>query len=1026
MGRIDILVSAEFAAWEQRGRGWHVWPECVRPEPAFTEFTGYKLAASEPIVDDGRRPTFLASMFDSIQQALQPKPPPVSEDNVEPEAESSERRLNVEFIASLPARIDIADDTLRSFLKSLDGCHDPVGFEFVGNAKQISVHFVSSGRDAFTLQRQLTAFFPELTFIQNEESVANCWHGADGIGFIVDFGLAHEFMLPLQTDHRVDPFVALVAALSELRGDEIAVFQVLFQPVQNAWAASAWRSVSSNEGKALFINRPHIITGTKTKLESPLFGVVVRVAAKANDFHRAAAIIRDVAVALGAFERMESNRLIPLTNDEYPFDAHEEDLLNRQSRRSGMLLNRDEVLGFVHFPSDEVRSLALQRQRTKTRSAPQTVLSATGLLLGVNQHAGRSQEVRLNPEQRVRHVHVIGASGKGKSTLLFNLIQQDIANGEGLAVLDPHGDLITKILGIIPPERIDDVVLVDPSDEEYSVGFNILSAHSDFEKNLLASDLVSVFRRLSSSWGDQLNSVLSNAILAFLESSRGGTLADVRRFLLDAEFRNEFLGTVRDPDIVYYWRKGFPQLGGNKSIGPVITRLDTFLGPKPIRYMMSQRDNRLDFANILDTGKIFLAKLPQGQMGKENAFLLGSLLVTKLQQMAMSRQRMSAEQRRDFFVYLDEFQNFITPSMAEVLNGARKYRIGLILAHQELHQLQRDSDVASAVLSNAQTRIVFNVGDADAATLAKGFTTFEAKDLQNLETGAAICRIERSDYDFNLRVPLPEDPSPFAAAAIRNQVVTASREKYATPRAEVEAALFRAEPDSTRASTEIRKVTGSETPQPRAIETVPSSPIPPIVTAPPVRRVEETAPFAVREPPATRDLGRGGAQHQAIQRRIKKVAEEVGFKSTIEKEVLDGKGGVDLLLERSDHTVACEISITTTIDHEVGNVVKCLKAGFSNVAVICLDERHREKIRSAVSGSLGTEVATRVSYYHPDQFIAHLETLRLPVSKTTETAKMRRGFRVIRTSSKLAPEEQKQRENAAIRSIAEAMQRKTK
>src|SRR6266705_2517525 len=204
-------------------------------------------------------------------------------------------------------------------------------------------------------------------------------------------------------------------------------------------------------------------------------------------------------------------------------------------------------------------------------------------------------EVRLTKEQRVRHTHIIGVSGTGKSTLLFNLIRQDIENGEGVAVFDPHGDLVDKVLGIIPDHRINDVVLVDPSDEQFSIGFNILSAHSDLEKNLLASDLISVFERLSTSWGDQMGSVLQNAILAFLESDQGGTLSDLRRFLIDPAYRNKFLETVRDPEIVYYWRKAFTLLSGNKSIGSVLTRLDTFLSPKPIRYMVSQPVNRLDF-----------------------------------------------------------------------------------------------------------------------------------------------------------------------------------------------------------------------------------------------------------------------------------------------------------------------------------------------------------------------------------------------------------------------------------------------
>ena len=214
----------------------------------------------------------------------------------------------------------------------------------------------------------------------------------------------------------------------------------------------------------------------------------------------------------------------------------------------------------------------------------------------------------LGPEQRVRHTYVIGASGTGKSTLLLNLIVQDIQHGNGVGVLDPHGDLIDQILALVPEERAADVVLLDPSDEEYPVGFNILSAHSELEKNLLASDLVGVFRRLSASWGDQMSSVLANAILAFLESDRSGTLADLRRFLVEGDFRQAFLQTVRDPEVVYYWQKEFPLLTG-KPQGPILTRLDTFRRPKLIRHMISQKENRLDFGAIMNEGKIFLAKI---------------------------------------------------------------------------------------------------------------------------------------------------------------------------------------------------------------------------------------------------------------------------------------------------------------------------------------------------------------------------------------------------------------------------------
>ena len=235
----------------------------------------------------------------------------------------------------------------------------------------------------------------------------------------------------------------------------------------------------------------------------------------------------------------------------------------------------------------------------------------------------------------------------GQSSLLLNLIRQDIANGDGVAVLDPHGDLIDQILDFIPAERIDDVVLVHLSDEEFPVGFNILQAHSETEKRLLASDLVAMFRRLSTSWGDQMDTVLQ---------------------------------TVQDPELIYYWQNVFPQLGGGKSIGSVLTRLQDFFSRKPLRNMVSQRDNKLDFADIMDSGKIFLAKLSEGLCGEENTYLIGTLFISKFQQLAMAQQAQRLEARRDFWLYIDEFQHFITPSMAKILTGARKYRLGLTLA----------------------------------------------------------------------------------------------------------------------------------------------------------------------------------------------------------------------------------------------------------------------------------------------------------------------------------------------------------
>jgi hypothetical protein len=702
-----------------------------------------------------------------------------------------------------------------------------------------------------------------------------------------------------------------------------------------------------------------------------------------------------------------------------------------------MILNSDELIGFVHLPSSAVRSPVFQRQTTKIKAAPTIARNGNGLLLGNNDHAGQTVEVKLSPEQRTRHCHIIGASGTGKSTLLFNLIKNDIENGEGVAVFDPHGDLIDRILGIIPESRINDVVLVDPSDEQFSVGFNILSAHSDLEKNLLASDLVSVFQRLSSSWGDQMNSVLQNAILAFLESDRRGTIADMRRFLIETPFRNEFLKSVKDSEVVYYWQKSFPHLSGNKSIGSILTRLDTFLAQKPIRHMVSQPENRLDIAHIMDTGKIFLAKLPEGLLGRENSHLLGSLLLSKFQQIAMSRQAQQIAARRDYWIYIDEFANFITPSMAEILSGARKYRIGLTLAHHELHQLQRNSEVASAVMSHPYTRIVFRVGDDDAKKLAEGFSYFEAKDLRNLEAGQAVARVERSDYDFNLSVPLPAEPDKDIAAAQRQKVTTASREKYGTPRADVEAMLAKSratpapdEPPPTSPRSKPVEPKPPTVPEPAPVVAKPPPAIvqaPQVEMPPPFSEILKAAPAPVveiQEPPREQGQGRGGPEHQAIQKRIKDEAEKLGFRSIIEKPVLEGQASIDVWLERKNVVIACEVSFTNTEDNESSKIIKCLRGGIPKFVMICTDEKKLRKIAAAISGSLGSELASRVEYFQPDPFIEYLKTL--PVEPPKKSEKIRRGYKVKHSQSSGSTEEQMAKEEAAIRAIAESMQQKKK
>jgi hypothetical protein len=1008
MNSIHQQFSEQFYRWEKWGRGWNVFDEPIAPEPPFLPFQDFSFT---PVIDDGHKPTLLSSFIDGLSNLIAKKPPPIpAQVPTEPEPDIvplvREKNL-IEFQTTLPGRLDIPREIFQAFLSNLVACSEPLVFELLGAGESISAQFVAHPLDASLIRRQLVAYFPDVVFTPVEGSLSP--FEDEEYCAVAEFGLEREFLYPIAAG-KIDPFVGIVGALSELNRQEAAVFQVIFQPCQNPWAETLLQYVEDEGGRPRFVNKPELVGLAEAKTGKPLFGTVLRIAAKGDDPWE---ILRNMAGALRVFAHPNGNALIPLTNDEYFYQYHMEDLILRQSRRSGMLLNADELTGLVHIPSVSVKSTRFKRQISLTKPAPATILQSTGLILGTNVHAGATKTMRLAPEQRTRHMHLIGASGTGKSTLLFSYIKQDIENGQGIAVLDPHGDLIDRILSSIPENRINDVVLVDPSDPEYSVGFNILSAHSDMEKALLASDLVSVFERLSTTWGDQMESVLNNAILAFLESNKGGTLADLQRFLIEPAFRNEFLTTVEDSQVLYYWKKAFLQLTGNRSIGPVITRLGGFLERKPIRHMVSQKENKLDFAEIMDSGKIFLAKLSQGQIGDKNAYLLGSFFVSKFQQAAMSRQAMAAGARRDFWLYIDEFHNFITPSMSQILSGARKYRLGLILAHQELRQLQRDPEVASAALSNPYTRICFRVGDEDARKLQEGFASFDTTDIQQLPNFHAICRVERADFDFNLTFSPPTDPDEAEALATRTKVIQASREKYSTLRSTIEAEQ-RKNFESTPPK-ETKEKAKEPTP-PEVIPTLPEVIVPDIPEAVEVK----PAPVPVRDP------GRGGEQHKAIQKRLKEVAEGLGYMAATEYELADKSGSVDLaLLLSGKNVLAVEIGITTTIDHELGNIQKCLKAEFPTVAWISSSETRLTQMRQAVAAALGPELSLRVLCLLPDPFIEHLR--QIPQEpQTPEVPKKRksRGREIKVTVASLTPEELKAKEAAGHAMLAKALKRK--
>ena len=979
-----VARTRRFYEWELRGRGWLTSPYRVELEPPFRPFLGHEPPRRE-VVDDARRPTVFSALAEQFTRRALPVETP-SEEVGEPSPRPGGEAPWREHLVTLPAGSRVGAEAVGAWLGSFATLAAPVSFELLGYAGRVWMTLITAPEDETAVLGTLRAFFPDAVASASPWPLERLWREAEGEAVVVEWGLAREFMLPLARTSRFnpDPLAAVLSSLAAAGEGETAVLQVLFKRTAAPWAESISRAVTTPRSEPFFADAPEVTKLAHEKLSSPFFAAVVRTGAQAGTVDRAWQLLRPLAGALDLFTG--ANELVPLAaEDEEQLCA---DLLERATHRSGFLLSAAELASLVHPPSEAVAMPELVRRQARTKAAPAET-AGEGVLLGQNEHEGKVTDVRLPEDARLKHLYVVGASGTGKSTLLVSLILADIERGAGVAVLDPHGDLVDEVSSRLPPDCLRDAVLFDPADEESLVGWNILCAEDEVERDLLASDLVSVFRRLSTSWGDQMTAVLTNAVMAVLDSSRVGTLLDLRRFLVDAAFRREFLLTVRDPYVSSFWREEFPLLYG-KPQGPILTRLDTLLRSRLVRRVVTATGAPLDFRRLVEKGGIFLGRLSQGAIGEANAAVLGSLLVSKFHQVALLRQDQEAERRRPFFLYLDEFHDLVTPSMASLFSGARKYRLGVAVAHQDLYQLHATvPEVERAVLANAYTRIVFRLNESDAKTLAEGFSLFEPADLANLGTGEAVARVGGRAADFNLRtLPLPA-LGPEEARRRRERLREEMRERFPAPAVEEEpqAAEERLRPEAP-----------------------PSEPRP----APPATEMPRPSPKPRPREEKEPTPGRGGAEHKYLQELVRSWGQERGFLATVEKAVLEGAGSVDVALERQGYRLAVEIAMTTSPEHETANVRKCLDAGFDEVAVVSLKRRALSRVEEALR-ELAEEERSRVFLLSPEELLTHIDSRRVPEEKTVA------GYRVKVRHVPGKDPEQARREVARV--IAKSLER---
>ncbi len=479
------------------------------------------------------------------------------------------------------------------------------------------------------------------------------------------------------------------------------------------------------------------------------------------------------------------------------------------------LLNTEELASLWHLPTPYIETPNIKWLISK-KAPPPVNMPEKGLLLGRNIYRNFETKVFIEREDRRRHMYIIGRTGSGKTEIMKYMSVQDIKNGEGLCVIDPHGDFIEDILPHVPKERAEDVILFEPFDMERPMGLNMLQVDSEEQKDFAVQEMISIFYKLVTDpamLGPMFEHNMRNAMLTLMaDEEHPGTIADIPRIFTDTDFQKYKLSKVKDPVVRLFWEKEMAKTSDfhkSEMLGYLISKVGRFVENAMMRNIVGQPRSAFNFRKAMDEKKILLINLAKGKVGEINAKLLGLIIVSKLQMAALSRADTREAERKDFYLYVDEFQNFITDAFSSILSEARKYKLNLVIAHQYLGQLEQQAgaqgaaskDLRDAVFGNAGTMVSFRIGAEDAEAMAKEFApTFNEFDLVNVDRFNAYVKLMiqgTASKPFNMvTYPLSRDSNEELAKKIREL----SRLKFGRPRAEVEAEILEASQVAERMS----------------------------------------------------------------------------------------------------------------------------------------------------------------------------------------------------------------------------------
>lgn len=696
----------------------------------------------------------------------------------------------VQFLASLK-------NTLKtSFWKKFRNQLDTVTLEIA--CLDQTIFFIVTCPQSFDpiVRSQIAAQYPDAIITPMNDYLPT-WlsHGQPSLGQLC---LSGPYFLPINTykETSPDPMISILGVLSKLPPNQAAIVQYCLSGSPSNWYKAGrsvlQKGVSSDPEKKEAHPQKVLI---EQKISQPAFNVDIRIAAITPDKVSSNTLLAQLATSFGVYGLAESNalsfrRLKPSSETKLA-----KVLLDRSAQYTPEYqhLNLLEIASLYHFPNSTLTGIKnIAWGKTLKGEPPPNLPVAEGLddeqKRQINFFARTEFKNRMavfgirRGEDRRRHMYILGKSGTGKTTLIANMAIADIRNREGVVVVDPHGDLSDILLDYIPSYRVNDVVYLDPANKDKSFRLNPLFVKNAEHKELVVSGILSIFTKIwANLWSARMEYILRNTLLT-LVSKPGATLMDVPKLLTSPKFRNKYLESVTDDVLLHFWKDEYDKYSEKfqaEAIAPILNKVGQFITSPTIRNIVGHPQSTLDLEELINSGKIIILNVAQGKIGEDNAALLGAMFITQMQIAAMNRVHVAQEERRDVFLYVDEFQNFATTSFIKILSEARKFRLNLILANQYTAQLPEE--IQKAIFGNAGTIVSFVVGADDANRLMNELgNTYTQDDLVSLVKHQIITKLT---VDSTISTPFPAYtlPPPLSKNQNREKVVRVSHERYYRP-----------------------------------------------------------------------------------------------------------------------------------------------------------------------------------------------------------------------------------------------------